>query len=59
MVRKFARAGLLPVICGKWPSEYVPELQPAGGIKPEDLDPFHVLILLDEVTRCGSGMRNI
>eukprot|EP00388_Colpodella_angusta_P006947 GDKJ01020046.1.p1 GENE.GDKJ01020046.1~~GDKJ01020046.1.p1 ORF type:complete len:1145 (+),score=287.29 GDKJ01020046.1:247-3681(+) len=26
-----------------------------GGIKPEEFDAFHFLILLDEMSRCGSG----
>ncbi len=27
----------------------------AGGIKPEEYDAFHELILIDELSRCGSG----
>jgi hypothetical protein len=27
----------------------------AGGIKPEELDTFHDMILIDELSRCGAG----
>src|SRR4051812_33203917 len=27
----------------------------AGGVKPEEFDMFHHLVLIDEVSRCGSG----
>ena len=37
-----------------WPTEYAGS-HVAGGIKPEEFDSFHELILLDEVARCGSG----
>lgn len=37
-----------------WPTEYVGE-NIAGGVKPEEFDAFHQLILIDEASRCGSG----
>jgi hypothetical protein len=27
----------------------------AGGVRPEEWDAFHELILVDELARCGSG----
>ena len=27
----------------------------AGGVKPEEFDPFHELILIDEIAHAGSG----
>lgn len=27
----------------------------AGGISPDDLDTFHEMILVDELSRCGAG----
>ena len=40
--------GILPGVIGHWPTEYV-------GEGPKDYDPFHELILIDEMARCGSG----
>jgi len=34
---------------------YVLRSNIAGGVKPEEFDAFHELILLDEIGRCGSG----
>jgi alkylation response protein AidB-like acyl-CoA dehydrogenase len=47
-------AGILPGVVGNWPVEYV-DNKPAGGINPKDWDPFHSLILMDELMRCGSA----
>lgn len=53
---KVAKAGILPAVCGvPWPGQYVPDIAPPGGVKPEEFDTFHELILTDEVARCGSG----
>lgn len=38
----------------RWPTEYVGD-HIAGGVKPEEFDAFHMLILIDEICRCGSG----
>jgi alkylation response protein AidB-like acyl-CoA dehydrogenase len=38
----------------KGPTEYA-GTNLAGGIKPEEFDAFTELILLDELSRCGSG----
>lgn len=54
--RKCAAAGWLPLCIGlPYPKQYVPDIALPGGIKPEELDHFHELILFDEVGRCGSG----
>eukprot|EP01080_Neovahlkampfia_damariscottae_P000963 gene963-9870_t len=37
-----------------WPTEYVGDKIP-GGVKPEEWDSFHELILFDEFSRSGSG----
>jgi len=53
--QKCYQAGWLPAVVGPpWPSQYVGN-QLMGGIKPEEFDAFHELILIDEVSRCGSG----
>lgn len=52
---KCYEAGWLPAVIGApWPTEYVGD-RLAGGVKPEEFDQFHELILIDEVARCGSG----
>jgi alkylation response protein AidB-like acyl-CoA dehydrogenase len=52
---KCYQAGWLPAVCGPpWPTNYVGS-NILGGIKPEEFDSFHELILIDEVARCGSG----
>lgn len=52
---KCAQGGWLAGVVGPpWPTQYVgPNI--AGGVKPEEFDSFHELILIDEVARCGSG----
>jgi len=53
---KCAQAGILPGVVGApWPTHFVPEVKLPGGIKPEEFDQFHELILTDEIARCGSG----
>eukprot|EP01096_Ripella_sp_DP13-Kostka_P010118 TRINITY_DN393_c0_g1_i1.p1 TRINITY_DN393_c0_g1~~TRINITY_DN393_c0_g1_i1.p1 ORF type:complete len:597 (+),score=292.92 TRINITY_DN393_c0_g1_i1:148-1791(+) len=52
---KSAAAGLLPCCIGPpWPTEFV-GTKIAGGVTPEEFDAFHEFILLDELSRCGSG----
>lgn len=36
------------ILAAMWPAEY-------GGTPPEGCDPFHDLILIDELSRCGAG----
>ena len=53
--RKCYEGGWLPGVVGApWPTELCGS-NIAGGVKPEEWDSFHELILLDEVARCGSG----
>eukprot|EP01125_Pyxidicula_operculata_P019259 TRINITY_DN696_c1_g1_i1.p1 TRINITY_DN696_c1_g1~~TRINITY_DN696_c1_g1_i1.p1 ORF type:complete len:517 (-),score=74.53 TRINITY_DN696_c1_g1_i1:102-1652(-) len=48
-------AGFLPGVIGPpWPTEYVGS-RIGGGVKPEEFDSFHELILFDELCRCGSA----
>lgn len=50
-----AKAGILAGCIGTpWPSQYAGSFI-AGGIKPDEFDEFHELILFDEISRCGSG----
>lgn len=42
------------VIGPPWPTKYVGE-HIIGGIRPEQFDVFMELILIDELSRCGSG----
>lgn len=52
---KAYEAGWYPGAAGApWPTEYVGS-KIAGGVKPEEFDYFHELILIDEVARCGSA----
>ncbi len=47
--------GWLPAVAGlPWSTEYA-GTNIIGGVKPEEFDVFHELILVDEVSRCGSG----
>jgi alkylation response protein AidB-like acyl-CoA dehydrogenase len=53
--RRCYEVGILPGVLGnEWPTEYVGD-HVCGGIKPEEWDVFHVMILIDELSRCGSG----
>eukprot|EP00026_Physarum_polycephalum_P002369 Phypoly_transcript_02375.p1 GENE.Phypoly_transcript_02375~~Phypoly_transcript_02375.p1 ORF type:complete len:492 (+),score=67.09 Phypoly_transcript_02375:69-1544(+) len=51
---KCYKAGWLPGVVGFWPTQYAGH-HIAGGVKPEEFDVFHELIILDELSRCGSG----
>lgn len=55
LYRKCYEAGWLPGVAGApWPTKYCGD-KLAGGIRPEEFDAFHEMILVDEVSRCGSG----
>ncbi|KAJ3263814.1 hypothetical protein HDU77_009969 [Chytriomyces hyalinus] len=55
LFKKAAQAGLLPCMVGShWPTEYAP-VPPPVGIKPEEFDAFHPLVVCDELCRTGSG----
>lgn len=54
LYQKCYEAGFLGGVCGGWPREYSGE-HIIGGVKPEDYDYFHEMILIDELGRCGSG----
>ncbi|KAI8609748.1 putative acyl-CoA dehydrogenase [Chytriomyces sp. MP71] len=52
--RKFGEVGFLSCIIGVFPwPEYVPHTPPVG-IKPQEWDMFHELVVLDEMNRIGS-----
>eukprot|EP00457_Paulinella_chromatophora_P003753 gb/GEZN01003761.1/.p1 GENE.gb/GEZN01003761.1/~~gb/GEZN01003761.1/.p1 ORF type:complete len:546 (+),score=78.53 gb/GEZN01003761.1/:46-1683(+) len=55
-LQKCAKMGLGPLMMGgkHFPKEYATYPLP-NGIKAEDLDCFHELIMLDEMARCASG----
>lgn len=55
LVREAYQRGILPAAVGPpWPTKFAGS-NLAGGVKPEEFDCFHELILIDELTRCGSG----
>ena len=55
LFEKCFKAGVLPGVVGPpWPTEYA-GTNIIGGLKPEEFDAFHELILVDEISRCGSG----
>jgi len=55
LFRKCAKAGFLAGVIGPpWPQEFA-DYPIIGGLKPQEFDAFHELILSDEVSRCGSG----
>lgn len=39
----------------KMSSYYLTSTDVAGGINPDELDTFHEMILVDEISRCGAG----
>ncbi|KAI8390848.1 acyl-CoA dehydrogenase/oxidase [Radiomyces spectabilis] len=51
---KAAEAGILAACVGHVPPELMPYPLP-GGLKPEEFDPFHHVIVVDELSRCASG----
>ncbi|GAA5842527.1 hypothetical protein JCM11251_004897 [Rhodosporidiobolus azoricus] len=56
--KRIADFGLLAAIAagsGQWPTEYSQGLPVPGGINPNEWDAFHNLILVDELSRTGSG----
>jgi len=55
LFRKCADAGWLAGVVGApWPTKYAGS-QIIGGVRPEEFDAFHELIILEEVSRVGSG----
>jgi len=52
---KTFQAGILPAVAGYWPSDLIGDHPIAGGVKPEEFDAFHELILVDELSRSASG----
>ena len=52
---KAAQAGILASCVGSpYPVQYAPGPLPTG-IKPEEWNAFHGFIVVDELSRCGSG----
>ncbi|KAG0170416.1 hypothetical protein DFQ28_010815 [Apophysomyces sp. BC1034] len=51
---KAAKAGVLSASVGHVDPKYLPYGYPAG-VPAEKFDPFHTLIAVDELSRCGSG----
>jgi len=52
---KAFQAGWLPLVVGPpWPTEYV-GTNVIGGIKPEEVENFHELVMMDEFCRCASA----
>lgn len=49
------RAGILASVLGGHWSEYAGDLPVPGGVKPEEWDAFHDFVVVDELSRCGSG----
>ncbi|KAJ1570046.1 hypothetical protein HK096_004459, partial [Nowakowskiella sp. JEL0078] len=54
LFEKAGRVGILAGVCGAPYSPYAPCAPPAG-IRPEEFDAFHELVICDELARCGSG----
>jgi len=56
LFKRCASAGFTPLLVGlPWPTKYVGDRVGNGEFTPGELDPFHELIFIDEVSRCGSG----
>jgi len=56
--KKIADHGILAAIAAGstgWPTEYAEGIPVPGGIDPASFDAFHNLIVIDEMSRCGSG----
>lgn len=52
---KCAKEGVLPMVVGPpWQGKYA-TYPPPLGMKAEEFDAFHELILIDELSRCASG----
>lgn len=54
MFKKAAEAGILAAVIRHIPADLLPYPLP-GGVKLEELDPFHGIVVMDELSRCGSG----
>jgi hypothetical protein len=56
LMLKLAQAQLLPGMLGvyPWPTQYT-DIRPPCNIKPEEWDPFHEMVVQDEMARCASG----
>eukprot|EP01094_Clydonella_sp_ATCC50884_P000040 TRINITY_DN1002_c0_g2_i3.p2 TRINITY_DN1002_c0_g2~~TRINITY_DN1002_c0_g2_i3.p2 ORF type:complete len:342 (-),score=138.71 TRINITY_DN1002_c0_g2_i3:96-1070(-) len=55
LFQKCADAGFLGCVVGApWRSEYCGS-NILGGVLPSEYDVFHTMIIIDEVSRCGSG----
>ncbi|KAI8967865.1 acyl-CoA dehydrogenase/oxidase [Mycotypha africana] len=54
LYEKAAKAGILAAVIGHVESEYIPYGLPAG-VRPEEFDTFHHMIVADELSRCASG----
>jgi alkylation response protein AidB-like acyl-CoA dehydrogenase len=54
--KAYAKSGLMALACGHpFPLDYLPGVQLPGGLKGDEIDSFHELVLLEEVARLGSG----
>ncbi|KAH8923526.1 acyl-CoA dehydrogenase NM domain-like protein [Atractiella rhizophila] len=53
--KKVGDAGILASVTGHWPVGYDGGLSPPGGVKIDEWDGFHNLIVVDELSRTGSG----
>jgi alkylation response protein AidB-like acyl-CoA dehydrogenase len=54
MFKKAAEAGILAAVIQNVPKDLCPYPLP-GGVKVEEFDPFHGIVTMDELSRCGSG----
>lgn len=56
LMLKLAEAQLLPGMLGivPWPMQFT-DIPPPCGIKPQEWDVFHEMIVQDEIARCASG----
>jgi len=55
LFQECAKAGILPGVTGGPWNQAHSDAPPPAGIKPEEFDVFHELIICDELSRCGSG----
>ncbi|GAA6002561.1 hypothetical protein JCM10207_001183 [Rhodosporidiobolus poonsookiae] len=56
--KHLASVGILAAVAAGgtgWPTEYAQGIPVPGGIDPSEWDAFHNLVLVDELSRCGSG----
>lgn len=53
---KFAERGYnCAFLATGWPSQWAQGIRVPGDVPIEEWDAFHILILIDELSRCGSG----